>query len=130
MRALVLSEQANTAFLQELIKDAKDQIRNGFILGVAGLLFASFGIFFYATGFLGFNLAFLTLGIAGVAMVTVAFYIMIRSDMRTERWKRELENIALSAPKSPETAHSADDDDEYYDEKYEDWKGPLEEDEE
>jgi hypothetical protein len=130
MRALVLSEQANTAFLQELIKDAKDQIRNGFILGVVGLLFASFGFFFYATGFLGFGPACLALGIAGVVTVIVAFYVMIRSDMRIGRWMRELENTALSTPKSPETEHSVDDDDEYYDEKYEDWKGPFEEDEE
>jgi len=130
MRALVLSEHVNAAFLQELIKDAKDQVRNGFILGVVGLLFASFGFFFYATGFLGFNLACLALGMAGVATVIVAFYVMIRADMRISRWTRELGNIALSVPKSPETVQTVDYDDEYYDEKYENWIVPFEEKEE
>lgn len=130
MRVLVLSEQAKAAFLQELIKDAEDQIRNGFILGVVGLLFASFGFFFYATGLLDFSLACLALGIAGMAMVIVAFYVMIRSDMQKNRWMRELGNIAFSVPKSPEPVHLIDNDDEYYDEKYENWKGPFEEDEE
>jgi len=130
MRVLVLSEEAKTAFLQELIKDAEDQIRNCFILGVVGLLFASFGFFFYVTGLLGFSLACLALGIAGMAMVVVAFYVMIRSDMQEGRWMKELENIASSLPKSPESVHSVNDEEEYYDEKYEDWKGPFEEDEE
>jgi UPF0716 family protein affecting phage T7 exclusion len=126
---LVLSDQARIALLQELIKDAKDQIRNGFILGLAGLLFASFGFFSYATGLLGFSPGWLALGMAGAAMVVAAFYVMIRADMQEGRWKRQLGNVASSAVKSPE-AESSTDDDEYFDENYENWKNPFEEDKE
>ena len=125
-----MSDQARIALLQELIKDAKDQIRNGFILGLAGLLFASFGFFSYATGLVGFGLAWLALGMAGAAMVIAAFYVMIRADMQEGKWKRQLENANSSTVKSPEAGPSTDDGDEYFDENYENWKNPFEEDKE
>jgi hypothetical protein len=125
---LVLSDQARTALLQELIKDARDQIRKGFIFGLVGLLLASFGFFFYATSLLGFSLAWLVLGMAGAAMVIGAFYVMIRADMQQGNWKKQLGNVASSAVKSPEAEPSVDD--EYFDENYEDWKNPFEEDKE
>ena len=126
----VLSDQARTALLQELVKDAKDRIRNGFILGLIGLLFASFGFFSFATDLLGFSLAWLALGMAGAAMVTAAFYLMIRADMQEGKWKRQLGNVTSSASKSPEAVASKDDGNEYFDENYEDWKNPFEEDKE
>ena len=127
---LVLSDKARIALLQELIKDAKNEIRNGFILGLVGLLFASFGFFSYATSLLGFSLAWLALGMAGAAMVIVAFYAMIRADMQESKWKKELGNVASSAVKGLEAEHFTDDGDEYFDENYEDWKNPFEEDKE
>jgi hypothetical protein len=130
MRVLVLSDQAKSTLLQELVKDAKDQIRNGFILGLVGLLFASFGFFSYATSLLGFSPAWLALGMAGAAMVIAAFYVMIRADMQEGKWKRQLENVTSSAVKSPEAEPSTDDGDEYFDENYENWKNPFEEDKE
>jgi hypothetical protein len=129
-RVFVLSDQARTALLQELIKDAKDQIRNGFILGLVGLLFASFGFFSYATDLLGFSPAWLALGMAGAAMVIAAFYVMIRADMQEGKWKRQLGNVTSSAVKGLEPEASTDDDNEYFDENYEDWKNPFEEDKE
>jgi hypothetical protein len=123
---LVLSDQARTALLQELIKDAKDQLRNGFILGLVGLLFASFGFFSFATDLLGFSLVWLTLGMAGTAMIIAAFYVMIRADMQEGKWKRQLGNVTSSAFKSPEAEASRDDGNEYFDENYEDWKNPFE----
>jgi hypothetical protein len=130
MRVLVLSDQARSTLLQELIKDAKDQIRNGFIFGLVGLLFASFGFFSYATSLLGFSPAWLALGMAGAAMVIAAFYVMIRADMQEGKWKRQLENVTFSTIKSPEAESSTDDGDEYFDENYENWKNPFEEDKE
>jgi hypothetical protein len=130
IRVLVLSDQARIALLQELIKDAKDQIRNGFIFGLVGLLFASFGFFSYATSLLGSSLAWLVLGMAGAAMVIAAFYVMIRADMQRDKWKRQLGNVTSSAVKSPEAEPPTDDGDEYFDENYEDWKNPFEEDKE
>lgn len=129
MRVLVLSEQARIGFLQELIKDAKDRIRNGFVFGVVGLLFASFGFFFYATGLIGFSIACLALGTAGLAMVIAAFYVMIRSDRQKGMWMSELRNISLSVPNSSEPEHPADDNDEYFDARGR-WKDPFEKDEE
>ena len=126
----VLPDQASAAFLQELIKDAKAQIRNGFILGLVGLLFASFGFLSYATGTLGFSLAWLALGIAGAAMVIGAFYVMIHADMQQNRWKRQLVAFASSAVKSPEATPSTVEGEEYFDENYQDWKNPFEEDKE
>jgi UPF0716 family protein affecting phage T7 exclusion len=130
MRVPVLSDQARTALLQELIKDAKDQIRNGFIFGLVGLLFASFGFFSYAAGLLGFSPAWLALGVAGVAMVVAAFYVMINADMQEGKWKRELGNVTSSSVQSPEAEPSTDDSEEYFDESYEKWKNPFEEDKE
>ena len=127
---LVLSDQARIALLQDLIKDAKDQIRNGFILGLVGLLFASLGFFSYSTDLLAFSPAWLALGMAGAAMVIVAFYVMVRADMHKGKWKRQLGNVTSSAVKSPELEPSTDDGNEYFDENYENWKNPFEEDKE
>ena len=127
---LVLSDQARTALLQELIKDAKDQIRNGFIFGLVGLLFASFGFFSYTTSLLGFSLAWLALGMAGAAMVIAAFYVMIRADRLVGKWKRQLGNVTSSAAKGPGAELSTDQGNEYFDENYENWKNPFEEDKE
>jgi hypothetical protein len=130
IRVLVLSDQAGTALLQELIKDAKNQIRNGLIVGLVGLLFASFGFFSYATSMLGFSPAWLALGMAGAAMVIAAFYVMIRADRLVGKWKRQLGNVTSSAVKSPGAEPSTDQGDEYFDENYENWKNPFEEDKE
>jgi hypothetical protein len=128
-----LSDQAKIALLQELIKDAKTQIRNGFILGLAGLILASLGFLSYAESLAGFNLGWLALGMAGAAMVIAAFYLMIHADIQQDRWKRELGNATLatdtsSTAKSPEP--EASESDEYFDENYEKWKKPFEEDKE
>ena len=78
---------------------------------------------------MGFNLGWLPLGGAGVAIVIVAFYIMICSDMQVGRWKRELGNITAPVPKTSEPSQSTNND-VFFDEKYEDWKNPFEEDKE
>jgi hypothetical protein len=125
-----LSDQAKIAFLEELVKDAKKEIKTGFILGLVGLIFASSGFFSYAADLLGFNLGWLALGIAGAAMVTGAFYIMIRADLQEGKWKKQLGNVGSSAVKSPEPERSTDNDEKYFDENYENWKNPFEEDKE
>lgn len=130
LRVLVLPEEARKAFLQELIRDAEDRINKGFVLGVVGLLFTFFGFFLYINGLLGFSLACFGLGIAGVAMGIVAICIMVRSDKQKGMWKRELGNIDFPESKGPEPVLSAHDNDEYFDEDYEDWKNPFDEDEE
>ena len=125
-----MSDQAKIAFLEELVKDAKKEIKTGFILGLVGLIFASSGFFSYAADLLGFNLGWLALGIAGAAMVTGAFYIMIRADLQEGKWKKQLGNVGSSAVKSPEPERSTDNDEKYFDENYENWKNPFEEDKE
>jgi len=99
-------------------------------LGLVGLLFASFGFFSYSTDLLGFSSAWLAVGMAGAAMVIAAFYVMIRADMQEGNWKRRLGNATSSAVKSPELEPSTDDGNEYFDENYENWKNPFEEDKE
>ena len=114
------------AFLQELIKDEAIQIRNGLVLGILGLLFASCGFFFYATSLLGFSLIFLALGLVGGAMVAIAFYVMIRADRLKENWLRELTNVSHSVQYQSQLSGSSDVDDEYYDEEDKDWRDPFE----
>ena len=123
-----MSAQSNDALLQELIRDAKKQIRNGFIFGLVGLFFAFSGFFSFAVDFLGFSVAWLAVGIAGAAMVIVAFYVMIRADLREANWKRDLVNVTSSVIRTKEPEHPADNGDKYFDENYEKWKNPFEED--
>lgn len=126
-----MSDQARIALLQELIKDAKNQIRNGLVLGLVGLILAALGFLSYAEGFASFNFGWLTIGVVGAAMVVVAFYLMIQSDRKQERWQRELGNTvpaktAFPTTETPEPEASGDD--EYFDENYEKYKAPFEED--
>lgn len=135
MRVFCLSDQGLSTFLKELIKDAKNQIRNGFILSLIGLFFAGLGFFSFAIDLMRFNPGWLALGEAGAAMVIVGFYIMIRSDLQEAKWTRELGNITSQTQKSPEPSKSSESPqstggiDVYFDENSEDWKNPFEEDE-
>jgi hypothetical protein len=130
---LVLSDQERIALLKELVIDAKKQIRNGFVLGLGGLILASLGFFSFVDSLLGFNTGWLTIGIIGAAMLAVAFYIMIHADIQEGKLKKQLgavpRNVPLSAIKNPTPApeRSAENGDEYFDENYENWKNPFEE---
>ena len=88
-----MSDQARIALLKELVSDAKKQIRNGFVLGLLGLILASLGFFSFADSLLGFNTGWLAIGIAGAAMLTVAFYIMIHADKQEGKWKKQLGTV-------------------------------------
>ena len=123
-----LPAQSKEALLQELISDAKKQIKNGFIFGLVGLFFAFSGFFSFAFDLLGFSIAWLAVGMAGAAMVVVAFYVMIRADLQEINWKRELVNVTSSVIKTKEPELSVDNGDRYFDENYEKWKNPFEED--
>ena len=129
-----MSDQAGITLLKELVDDAKKQIRNGFVLGLLGLIIASLGFVSFAYDLLGFNPSWLALGIVGAAMLAVAFYIMIRADMQEDKWNKQLGGIIrnISPPavtnSTPEPERSAENGDEYFDENYENWKNPFEED--
>jgi hypothetical protein len=126
-----LSDQGKISLLQELIKQGKGEIRNGFILGLFGLLFASFGFFSYGVGLWSLSLAWLALGTAGSAMVIAAFYVMIHVDRRMEDWKKQLRETTIPTKSlEAEPEHSAADDDQYFDLDYEKSKNPFEEDKE
>ena len=129
-----MSDQSKITFLEELVKDTKKDIKNGFILGLVGLVFASSGFFSYVADLFGLNLGWLALGIIGSALIAGAFYIMIRADIQEGRWKRQFRNVTrkgnTSIVKNPERESSADHDEEYFDGNYEKWKDPFEEDKE
>ena len=111
--------QARIELLQQLVKDAKNQIRNGFILGAVGLIFAAVGFVSYAEELLGFGSGWLALGTAGAAMLAVAFYLMIHADAQAVKWKKQLENAAPAAApvavKTPEAEAAVDNGDVYFD---------------
>lgn len=128
-----MSEEAKTVFLKQLIKDAKVQIRNGFILGIVGLSFTLFGFVSFVFNLVSFSFTWLTLGVFGIALLAIAFYVMIRADMQAGKRAKELSNIAPAISKSELPQTAADDNntnDSYFDEEYSDWKNPFEEDHE
>ena len=133
MSVPVLSDQERIALLKELVSNAKKQIRNGFVLGLGGLILASFGFFSFADSLLGFNTGWLAIGIIGAAMLAFAFYIMIHADMQEGKLKKQLGtnngNVPPPAIKNPQPTpeRSAENGDEYFDENYENWKNPFEE---
>ena len=96
-----LSEQARVAFLQEKIKDAKGQSRSNFILGIVGLVLASFGFISYVNGSFGGGSGFLIVGTVGVIAAIIGFSLGSKSEIEKIRWTNELGKIAFTIPKCP-----------------------------
>ena len=90
--SMCLSDQAKIKFLEELVKDAKKEIKNGHILGIVALLFAFLGFFSLAASLVRLQHGVVGIGKAGATVVTGDFYIMIRAEPQESKRKRQLRN--------------------------------------
>ena len=124
-----MATQARNALLEDSVKNVKKQVRNGFVAGIVGLLLTCLGFFSYASN-LRSGAAWLTVGVGGVAIVIAAFYVMIRADKQADKLKEQVANVTSPVKQSQETPHAQEDGDLYFDEDYEKWKNPFEEDKE